>query len=85
MKMIKIFEVIEVDSREPFNPNVRLFANEGDARKYFDSHNKDINTDTYMRKVIDVKENSIKRICNHKGWGFDYIESVEISTTFIEV
>ena len=82
--LITVWQVTKCDSREPFNPLVALRSSEDDARKLFASYTEEMDNDNYFKKVIDRKENSIKLLCNHKGWGFDYITSVTIESRRIE-
>ena len=82
--LITIWQVTRCDSREPFNPLVVLRSSEEDAKKLFASYTKEMDNDDYFKKVIDKKENSVKMICNHKGWGYDYIISVTIEDRRIE-
>lgn len=43
-----------------------------------------MDNENWFKKIIDRKENSIKMICNHRGWGYDYITSVTIEERRIE-
>lgn len=85
MKIITIWQVTRCDSREPFNPLVMLRSSEEDAKKLFASHSEEVNNDDYFKKVIDRTEDSVKLLCNHKGWGPDYIVSVTIEKRRIEL
>lgn len=82
--LITIWQVTKCDSREPFNPLIALKSSEEDAEKLFNSYTEEMDNDDYIRKVIDRKENSVKLLCNHKGWGPDYIVSVTIKSRGIE-
>ena len=82
--LITVWQVTKCDSREPFNPLVVLRSSEEDAKKLFASYTEEMDNENYFKKVIDKKENSIKMICNHKGWGYDYIISVTIEDRRIE-
>lgn len=84
-KLVTIWQVTKCDSREPFNPLVVLRTSEEDAKKLFASYTEEMDNENYFKKVIDKKENSVKMICNHKGWGFDYITSVTLESRSIEV
>ena len=82
--LITIWKIIECDSREPFNPLVVLRSSEEDAKKLFASYTAEVDNENYFKKVIDRKENSVKLLCNHRGWGPDYIISVTIESRRIE-
>ena len=82
--LITVWQVTKCDSREPFNPLVVLRSSEEDAKKLFASYTEEMDNENYFKKVIDKKENSVKMICNHKGWGYDYIISVTIEDRRIE-
>jgi hypothetical protein len=84
-KLITIWQVTKCDSREPFNPFVALKSSEEDAKKLFNSYTTEVDNENYFKKVIDRKENSVKLLCNHKGWGPDYITSVTIESRRIEL
>ena len=82
--LVTVWQVTKCDSREPFNPLVVLRSSEEDAKKLFVSYTEEMDNENYFKKVIDKKENSVKMICNHKGWGYDYIISVTIEDRRIE-
>jgi len=82
--LVTVWQVTKCDSREPFNPLVVLRSSEEDAKKLFVSYTEEMDNENYFRKVIDKKENSVKLLCNHKGWGPDYITSVTIEDRRIE-
>ena len=82
--LITVWQVTKCDSREPFNPLVVLRSSEEDAKKLFAYYTEEMDNENYFRKVIDKKENSVKLLCNHKGWGPDYITSVTIEDRRIE-
>ena len=85
MKNLTIWQVIKCDSREPFNPLIALKSSEEEARKLFNSHIEEVDNEKWFKKVIDRKEDSVKLLCNHKGWGYDYIVSVTIKSLCIEL
>jgi len=85
MNTIKIFKITRCDSREPFNPLVVLKSSKEEATDLFKSYIEEMDNDTFFRKVIDKKENSVKLLCNHKGWGYDYIISVSIEQCYIHI
>lgn len=78
--LITIWLVIKCDSREPFNPLVALHSSEEDAKKLFAHYTEEVDNENYFKKVINREENSVKLLCNHKGWGPDYITSVTIES-----
>ena len=84
MKLITIWQVTKCDSREPFNPYIVLKSSEEDAKKLFNSYTEEIDNERWFKKVIDRKENSVKLLCNQKGWGYDFIMSVTIESRQIE-
>lgn len=85
MKNLTIWQITKCDSREPFNPLVVLKSSEEDARKLFVVYTTELNDKDWLRKVIDRKENSVKLLCNHRGWGPDYVVSVTIESCRIEL
>jgi hypothetical protein len=82
--LITIWQVTKCDSREPFNPLVALRSSEEDAKKLFASYTEEVNNENWFKKIIDRKENSVKLLCNHKGWGYDFIVSVTIESHRVE-
>ena len=85
MKNLTVWQITKCDSREPFNPLVVLKSSEEDARKLFVTYATELNDEDWLKKVIDRKENSVKLLCNHRGWGPDYIVSVTIESRRIEL
>lgn len=82
--LITVWQVTKCDSREPFNPLVVLKSSEEDAKKLFASYIEELDNENWFKKIIDRKENSVKLLCNHKGWGHDYVISVTIEDRRIE-
>ena len=83
--LVTIWQITLCDSREPFNPLVVLRSSEEDAKKLFASYTTEVDNENYLKKVIDRKEDSIKLLCNNRGWGPDYIISVTIESRRIEI
>jgi hypothetical protein len=83
--LVTIWQITKCDSRKPFNPLVVLKSSKEDANKIFASYTEEIDNESDFKKVIDREENSVKLLCNHKGWGPDYITSVTIESRRIEL
>ena len=82
--LVEVWIITKCDSREPFNPLVVLKSSEEDAKKLFASYTEEVDNENYFNKIIDRKENSVKLLCNHRGWGPDYIASVTIESRRME-
>lgn len=82
--MERIYLLVVTSSQEPFNPQIYKKNSLEEAIKAFNSRIADVDNDTWKIKCIDkhideeFERYSAKLLCNHKGWGYDFIRSVEV-------